>query len=116
MEGVKNALINQLRVEQLTKLSIEEKGHVVMKLKDKYKLSYRKLQILTGINHSTLQDWVSGRQTRQNANEGTGTHVTIDMMIRKLDGYKPRLEEFGKLEKLKLIIERILEAPTKGYD
>ena len=108
MEGIKNALINQLKIEQLNKLSIEDKGQLVKELKDKYKLSYRKLQILTGINHSTLQDWVSGRQTRQNANAGAGTHVSIDMMLLKLDGYKPRLAEFEKLKQLRMMIDKIL--------
>ena len=102
---MKTALLNSLRVEGMNKLSKEERKKLVNRLKNKYKLSNRKLQELTGIPHSTIHDWASGRQT----NTGVATHVSIDMMLRKLDGYKPKLSEFSKLEKLKKIIENILE-------
>lgn len=99
---MKKILLNQLRLERLEKLSIKEKGKIVKSLRDKYKLSYRKMEELTGIPHSTLLDWVTGRQ------ENSGIHISIDRLINYFKDYKPKLSEFEKLEELKKIIENIL--------
>lgn len=99
---MKKILLNQLRIERLEKLSIKEKGKIVKNLRDKYKLSYRTMEELTGIPHSTLLDWVTGRQ------EKSGIHISVDRLINYFKDYKPKLSEYPKLERLKIIIEEIL--------
>ena len=63
-----------------------------------------------GIAISTLNDWATLRQD----NNGNEIHISIDKMIEKLDGYKPKLNEYPKLEKLKKIIEKILVYDVKS--
>lgn len=95
-------LLNALRIERFDRLNSKEKQKLVIRLKKSY--SERELEKLTGIPHSTIHDWATGRQN----NKGIETHISIDQMIRKLEGYKPKLNEFPKLEKLYKIIENIL--------
>jgi len=106
MELEEKALINQLRLERFDKLTLEEKGQLVRKLKDQSGYSYRKLQELTGINHSTLQDWVSGRQD----NSGANAHISLSLILKKVKEYEFKTEiEFEMLGNLKKIINEKLE-------
>ena len=84
---MKRALLNQLRLEQFDKLTLDEKGKIVKELRDTYNYSYRKLEELTGIPHSTLLDWVTGRQKR--ANEPGHLHISIGRLIEHFSVYKP---------------------------
>ena len=99
--------MNSLLLEKFTKLDKDEKQSTIKELlKDS---SLRKLEIELGIPRSTLQDWSSGRQN----NNGNEIHISIDTMIKKLDGYKPKLTEFPKLEKLRSIINDIMALKYK---
>lgn len=84
---MKKILLNQLKLINLERLTIEEKGKIVNNLRDEYKLSYRKLSELVGIPHSTLLDWATGRQK----NGGTAGHLHISIMklIEHFSVYKP---------------------------
>jgi len=84
---MKKALLNQLRLERFDKLTIEEKGQLVNELRLKYNLTYRRLEELTGIPHSTLLDWATGRQKR--ANEPGCLHISINRLIDHFAVYKP---------------------------
>lgn len=102
---MKQALINALKMETISKLSIEDKAKVVKKLRDRYKLSYRDLEKVTGISHSTLQDWVSGRQK----NVPGSLHVSLTSLINHFKVYEPKnIHEWCKIEQLKKIIEELI--------
>jgi len=99
----KNALI----AEKLLKLDKQERQTILNKLLTT--TSERKLSEELGIPRSTLNDWVTLRQ----CNNGNEIHISIDTMIKKLDGYKPKKEEYAKLEKLKEVIEKLLACDIK---
>lgn len=103
-EGLKNKLYrNSIILEKITKLNSKEKQKAIIQLlKGK---SERELGEELGLSHSVIHDWKTGRQN----NNGNEIHISIDKIIEKLDGYKPKLDEYPKLEKLKKIIEQILE-------
>jgi len=103
---MKQALINSLKIDTITRLSIEEKAQVISKLRDKYELSYRDLSKLTGIPHSTLLDWVTGRQKNV---PGT-LHISIRSLVNHFKVYEPKsLEEWCALEELKKVIDERLK-------
>ena len=99
---VKQALINSLIIDNCQKLSIEEKGKVVKQLKEEYDLSYRALENLTNIPHSTLLDWVTGRQN----NKSGSLHVSITQLIKHFKIYEPKnLIEWNNLIQLSKVLE-----------
>lgn len=101
---MKNTLINGLIGTRFNIIPIEERRKIIIRLQTKYHMSERDIEKETGISHSTIHDWISRRQDNTKEN----IHISIDQMIRKLEYYKPKLEEFPKLEKLNRIIEKIL--------
>ena len=101
----KDMIINLLKVESIDRLSKEDRQKLVVKLNTQFNMTEREIGELLGRPHSTIHDWITGRQ----CGAGPLAHISIDKMIMKLEGYKPRLAEFTKLEKLKKIIEGILE-------
>ena len=102
---MKKALLNQLRIERFDRLDIVEKGLLVKKIRKKYGYTYRELQKLTGIPHSTLVDWVTGRQD----NKGKNIHISFIMVYRKLKNMQPSdVDDWGRIELIKEEIERLL--------
>lgn len=81
-------LLNALRVERFDKLSIEERGVLVRKIKHQFGYTNRSLSEITGIPHSTLHDWASGRQD----NTGTNIHISLPNIARKLKEFKPKTQ------------------------
>ena len=102
---MKKVLINALKIEQLSRLSIEQRGKIVKQIKDQYNMSYRDLEKETGINKSTLQDWVSGRQR----NDAQYRHISILAMICKLKHFTPNKIEYEQLKILNKIVKNLLK-------
>lgn len=101
----RKALLNSLRMERLEQLSIKEKGAIVNKLKKDTGKSYRELEKMTGIPHSTLLDWATGRQKNV---PGT-LHVSIEQLIKHFGAYQPRLKEFEQIKQLISTLNKLLE-------
>lgn len=100
---MRKALVNQLRIDQLERCSPLEKGEIIRKLIDRYGYTQRGLAKELGIPHSTIHDWVSDRQS----NVPGKFHISIDKMIEHFEIYKPRLDEYRKIEHLIKILERL---------
>lgn len=103
---MKNALIKVLKFEMMEKLSIQEKGEIVRKLKAETKNTYRELEKLTGIPHSTLLDWATGRQS----NKGKNIHISFSAFYTKISNMTPKdITDWGRLEMIKEVLEKLLE-------
>lgn len=88
---MKKALLNQLRIERFDKLSIEERGQLVNELRMEHNFTYRKLGELTGIPHTTLVDWATGRQ--KDGGKAGHLHISIERLINHFSVYKPTESE-----------------------
>lgn len=105
---MKKALINSLKLDNITRLTIEEKGEIILNLKSEYQLSYRELENLTGIPHSTLLDWATGRQK----NVAGCLHISIRKLVEHFEIYEPKdIIEWGELVRLKKVIDKRLSDP-----
>jgi len=102
---MKKALLNQLRLEKLERLTPEEKGEIVRNLREESGLSYRKLQELTGIPHSTLLDWATGRQK----NVAGCLHISIGKLIEHFSVYKPNELEKAQISVLIRTLQKLLK-------
>lgn len=98
-------LLNQLRLECMEKLDLKEKIKLVKKLRAKpYNLSYNDITKKTGLPKTTMHRWMTqplGQLEYQTFN--------VDRLIKYFDGYKPKLIEFKKIEKLIIILEKVIE-------
>jgi len=103
LKNEEKLLLNQLRIENLQRSTKEEKIWLVNRLKTKHQLSYRQMSERTGIATTTIHNWLAGR------NDKALYKVNIDDLIEYFTDYKPRLEEFAKLETLRKLIDKILE-------
>jgi transposase-like protein len=100
-------LLNQLRIENLERLSRTEKHDIVIGLLSTLKISQRELAKKIGVPYSTLHDWVSLRQD----NKGVGVHMSFHAIIRKLKAITNDsvFNDFGRIEEIKEICEEILQ-------
>ena len=95
----KNALIE----EKLGKLNKEERQRIIIKLL--MSRSEQELADEIGIPKSTIHDWKTGRQT----NVGTNIHVSLTVILRKLQGLTPeKIEDWGRIEQIKGRCEELL--------
>lgn len=101
---MKKVLLNQLRLERLGRLTIKERGQLVATIKKRYKISYRKMEELTGIPHSTLLDWVTGRQK----NIPGELHISIDRLIEHFKKFKPNEQDKLKIKRLISVLYEVL--------
>lgn len=91
-------LIKTLMRDKLS-LTIEEKGFALKELKTKYGLSNRRLGNLIGEPHSTIHDWISGRQQKQNRNIVGNLHISLTRIKEHLEVYEPKnIREWGDLK------------------
>lgn len=101
---VQKTFRNALLTEKLVKLSKEDKQRIVCKLLEN--TTERKLEQELGIPRSTLHDWKTGRQDNTEEN----IHLSLPMVIRKLEYFKPEnSEDIQRLITIKQLIEKILE-------
>jgi len=99
---MKQLLINALKVDQLSKLSIKEKGNAINELRAKFKLSYQSIANMTGYNKTTLIDWATGRQKHAPG----CLHVSITQLIKHFKIYEPKtLIEWSSLIQLSKVLE-----------
>ena len=86
---------NALLAERLSKLSPSEKQIIIKELT--VNKSERQLALELGISRSTLNDWKTLRQS----NKGADVHVSLNSIIRKLEGFTPKTkEEFELLSRI----------------
>lgn len=97
--------LNALIGEKITRLTIAEKGELVKRIRENYGVSFRQLEKITGIPHTTLVDWSTGRQNNTPGN----LHVSINQLIAHFKVYKPKLKEFEKIKELIKVLEKLLE-------
>jgi len=110
---MKTALIKLLKIDS-ERLTPKEKGEVLKKLKEEYGLSNRSLGILLNVPHSTIHDWISGRQKHIPG----CLHVSMTSLIKHFEVYEPKnLNEWGMIVKLnKIIGERIKNSPINNIN
>ena len=94
-------LINQLKLESMENLSKEEKKETVLRLRNKYNLTYDQISEKTNVAKSTMHHWIEGRNDNPNFN--------IETFVTKLKNFNPKTSiHYACLESLKkIIIEKL---------
>ena len=91
---------NAIIVERLNRFTKEEKKIIISDLL--MGKSERELGEELGISHSTIHDWKTGRQD----NTGEGIHVSLALIIRRLEGFMPlNSDDYVSLHKIIKIVE-----------
>ena len=100
----KKFIINQLKMDEIERLTDNEKKELVTKLNKKHGMTEREIGKMLNKPHSTIHDWISGRQDNTPGN----LHISIDRVIEHFKRFKPEQQDFPKLNKLKEVIEQLL--------
>lgn len=96
-------LKNALLAEKLYKLNSTEKKEVISELLKNN--TQRGLATELGIAHSTIHDWVSGRQN----NVGNKIHMSLNHFYRKIvDSTSDDIVDWGRLRMIRDKIEQLL--------
>jgi hypothetical protein len=105
MKTTDKARINALIGTKFIEMSIEDKHEIALQLSKNH--SERELERLTGIPRSTLNDWITLRQTRLSG----AMHISLNTIYTKLSNLKPeQITDWGRIEMIKDKCEELLKA------
>jgi IS30 family transposase len=98
---MKRALINAIKIDNLKKLSKEDRCDIIKYLKEKHGYTNRSLGEKLNMPHSTIHDWVNPQR-----NERGVMKISISVIINRLKEFEAKnLKEISQLKELKKIID-----------